>query len=136
MLRNCVAASNLIEDAFNIIKKVIVDLPSSTVRESLTKGLKFMGAVNAHLEGTSLATGTAVVAALPVDIPIPKLAAPQRVAKMVYKRAASTLGEAPPEKKRMSWMKPLFLGRRSIRKKYKRKLIATQNSEKRNAHAQ
>ena len=100
MSHNCAAASNLIEDAFNIIKKVIVDLPLSTVHESLTKGLKFMGAVNAHLEGTSLATGTAVVTALPVDIPIPKPAAPQCVAKMAYKHAASMLGEAPPEKKK------------------------------------
>ena len=100
MLRNCAAASNLIEDAFNIIKKVIVDLPLSTACESLTKGLKFMGAANAHLEGTSLATGTAVVTALPVNILIPKPAAPQGVAKMAYKHAASTLGEAPPEKKK------------------------------------
>ena len=100
MSRNCAAASNLIEDAFNIVKKVIVDLPSSTAHESLTKGLKFMGAVNAHLEGTSLATGTAVVAALPVDIPIPKPAAPQCVVKTAYKCAATTLGEVPPEKKK------------------------------------
>ena len=100
MSRNCAAASNLIEDAFNIVKKVIVDLPSSTACESFTKGLKFMGAVNAHLEGTSLATGTAVVTALPVDIPIPKPAAPQHVVKTAYKCAAFTLGEAPPEKKK------------------------------------
>ena len=109
---NCAAASNLIEDAFNIVKKVIVDLPSSTAHESLTKGLKFMGTANAHLEGTSLATGTAVVTALPVDIPIPKPAAPQCVVKTAYKHAASMLGEVPPEKKKnesdeafVSWKK-------------------------------
>ena len=34
MSHNCAAASNLIEDAFNIVKKVIVDLPSSTVHVS------------------------------------------------------------------------------------------------------
>ena len=59
-----------------------------------------MGAANVHLEGISLATGTAVVKVLPVDIPIPKPAAPQCVAKMAYKHAASMLGEAPPEKKK------------------------------------
>ena len=98
--RNCAAASNLIEDTFSIVKKVIVELPSSTACESLSKCLKFMGAANSHLEGTSLATGTAVSTALPLNIPIPKPAGPERVVKMAHKRAASTFSEAPPEKKK------------------------------------
>ena len=100
MSRNCAAASNLIEDAFNIINKVHFLLPSLTARESLAKSLKFMRAANAHLEGTSLATGTACSASLPVEVPIPKPSSSQRVAKMTYKHAASTLSEVPPEKKK------------------------------------
>ena len=100
MSRNCAAASNLIEDAFNIINKVHFLLPTSTSRESLSKSLKFMRAVNSHLEGTSLATGTACGASLPVEVPIPKPASSQRVTKMAYKRAAVTFSEAPPEKKK------------------------------------
>ena len=99
MSRNCAAASTFIEDAFNIINKVHSSLPTSTARESLAKSLKFMRAANAHLEGTSLATGTACGTSLPVEVPIPKPSSMQRVAKTAYKRAAATISEAPPEKK-------------------------------------
>ena len=116
--RNCAAASNLIEDAFSIVKKVIVELPSSTACESLSKCLKFMGAANSHLEGTSLATGTAVSAALPLDIPIPKPAGPEHVAKTAHKCAASTFSEAPPEKKKNE-SDEAFVGRK---KKYAEKV--------------
>ena len=97
---NCAAVSNLIKDAFNIINKVHFLLPTLTACESLAKSLKFMRAVNVHLEGTSLATGTSCDTSLPVEVPIPKPLSSQRVAKMVYKCAASMLSEAPPEKKK------------------------------------
>ena len=100
MSRNCAAASNLIEDAFNIINKVHFLLPTLTACESLSKSLKFMRAVNSHLEGTSLATGTACGASLPVEVPIPKPASSQRVTKTAYKHAATTFSEVPPEKKK------------------------------------
>ena len=100
MSHNCVAASNLIEDSFNIIYKVHFLLPSLTACESLAKALKFMRAANTHLEGTSLATGTACGAALPVEVPIPKPSTSQRVVKTEYKCAATSLSEAPPEKKK------------------------------------
>ena len=99
MSRNCAAVSTFIEDAFNIINKVHSSLPTSTARESLAKSLKFMRAANAHLEGTSLAIGTACGTSLPVEVPIPKPSSTQRVAKTAYKRAAATISEVPPEKK-------------------------------------
>ena len=116
--RNCAAASNHIEDALNIVKKIIVELPSSTARETLSKGLKFMGAANACLEGTSLATGTAVSATLPGEVPIPKPTAPERVAKTAHKRAASSLSDPPPEKKKNE-SDEAFAGRK---KKYAEKV--------------
>ena len=60
MTRNCTTALTHIEDTVSLIDKIVLDLPPSTACNSLTKSLKFMGAVNLHMEGTSLATGTAV----------------------------------------------------------------------------
>ena len=44
MTRNCTTASTHIEDTVGLINKIVVDLPSSTARESLIKSLKFMRA--------------------------------------------------------------------------------------------
>ena len=98
MTRNCAAASTSIEDATHLINDILKDLPSLSARDALSKSLKFMGAANCCLEGTSLATGTTSVACLLVDIPIPQLSSSSVVMKMACKRAAAAIGEVPPEK--------------------------------------
>ena len=100
MTRNCTMASTHIEDAVSLIDKIVLDLPPSTACDSLTKSLKSMQAVNLHLEGTSLTTGTAVSTGMLFEVPIPKTVTAASVAKSVHKRAAASLGEVPPEKKR------------------------------------
>ena len=100
MTRNCKMASTHIEDAVSLINKIVLDLLPSTASDSLTKSLKFMQAVNLHLKGTSLTTGTAVSTGMPFEVPILKTAIAASVAKSAHKRAAASLGEAPPEKKR------------------------------------
>ena len=100
MMRNCTTALTHIEDAVSLINKIVLDLPPSTACNSLTKSLKFMQAVNLHLEGTSLTTGTAVSTGMPFEVPILKTATAVNVAKSAHKRTAASLGEVPPEKKR------------------------------------
>ena len=100
MTRNCTTASMHIEDAVSLIDKIVVDLPSSTAHESLIKSLKFMQAANLHLEGTSLTTGTAVATGMPFKVLIPKPASSVSVAKSAHKRAAASLGQVPPEKRK------------------------------------
>ena len=100
MMRNCTMALTHIEDTVSLIDKIVLDLLPSTAHDSLTKSLKFMQAVNLHLEGTSLTTGTAVSTGMPFEVPIPKTATAASVAKSVHKRVATSLGETPPEKKR------------------------------------
>ena len=98
MMRNCTAASTHIEDAIKLVTKIVDNLPPSNARVSLSKSVKLMWAANSHLEGTSLATGTTALASLPVDVPIPKVTASSVVTKMAHKRAAASIGQAPPEK--------------------------------------
>ena len=98
MTRNCTAASTHIEDAIELVTKIVDDLPPSNTRVSLSKSVKLMWAANSHLEGTSLATGTTALALLPVDVPIPKVTASSVVTKMVHKRVAASIGQVPPEK--------------------------------------
>ena len=98
MTRNCATASTSIEDATQLINDILKDLPSLSARDALSKSLKFMGAANRCLEGTSLATGTTSVACLPVDVPIPQPSSSSVVMKMAHKRAATVIGEVPPEK--------------------------------------
>ena len=100
MTRNCTMASIHIEDAVSLIDKIVLDLLPSTAHDSLTKSLKFMWAVNLHLKGTSLTTGTAVSTWMPFEVPIQKTVTVANVVKSVHKRVAASLGEAPPEKKR------------------------------------
>ena len=100
MMRNCTMASTHIEDTVSLIDKIFQDLLPSTAHDSLTKSLKFMQAVNLHLEGTSLTTGTAVSTGMPFEVPIPKTVTAASVAKLAHKRVAASLGQAPPEKKR------------------------------------
>ena len=100
MTRNCTTASTHIEDTVGLIDKIVVDLPSSTARESLIKSLKFMWAANLHLEGTSLTTGTALATGMLFKVPILKPASSASVAKLVHKRAAAPLGQVPPEKRK------------------------------------
>ena len=71
MTRNCTSASTNLEDTMDMISKIVTDLPPSDARGVLCKSLKFMGAAQSLLEGTSLATGT-TAASLPTDVPIPK----------------------------------------------------------------
>ena len=59
-----------------------------------------MRAANIQLEGTSLATGTAVSTGMPVEVPILKPASTSSMAKLVHKRAAASLGQVPPEKRK------------------------------------
>ena len=98
MMRNCTAASTHIEDAIDLVSKIVEDLLPSNTCVSLSKSVKLMRAVDSHLEGTSLATGTTVVASLPVDVPIPKVTASYVVMKTVHKRVAASIGQVPPEK--------------------------------------
>ena len=98
MTRNCATASTSIEDATQLINDILKDLPSSSARDALSKSLKFMGAANHCLEGTSLATGTTSVACLLVDVPIPQPSSLSVVMKTAHKRAAAMIGEVPPEK--------------------------------------
>ena len=100
MTRDCTQASTHLDDAMVMLKRIIKDLPGSTACESLTRCLKFMGAANSQLEGTSLATGTTCAALLPKEIPIPKPSTSEAVAKTVHKQAAAALRQAPPEKKK------------------------------------
>ena len=99
MMRNCTAASTHIEDAIELVTKIVDDLPPSNTRVSLSKSVKLMQAANSHLEGTSLATGTTALALLPVDVPILKAMASSVVTKMAHKRAAASIGQVPPEKR-------------------------------------
>ena len=98
MTRNCTAASTHIEDAMELVTKIVDDLPPSNANVSLSKSVKLMWAASSHLEGTSLATGTRALAALSVDVPISKVMASSVVTKMVHKRAATSIGQVPPEK--------------------------------------
>ena len=74
MTLNVMTASMHIEDAVSLVDKIVLDLPPSSACDSLTKSLKFMWAANIQLEGTSLATGTAVLTGMLVEVLIPKLA--------------------------------------------------------------
>ena len=98
MTRNCTVASTHIEDAIELITKIVNDLPPLNAHVSLSKSVKLMQAANSHLEGTSLATGTTALASLPVDVPIPKATASSVVTKTAQKRAATSNGQVPPEK--------------------------------------
>ena len=100
MTRNCTTVSTHIEDAVSLIDKIVLDLLPSTAHDSLTKSLKFMQAANLHLEGTSLTTGTAVSTGMPFEVPILKTVTSVSVVKSAHKRAATSLGQVPPEKKR------------------------------------
>ena len=99
MTRNCTAASTHIEDAIELVTKIVDDLPPSNAHVSLSKSVKLMWASNSHLEGTLLATGTTALASFPVDVPIPKAMASSVVTKMAHKRVATSIGQAPPEKR-------------------------------------
>ena len=99
MTRNCTTASTHIEDAMDLLAKILNDLPQSNARDTLTKSLRHMRAANSYLEGTLLATGTTAVASLPVDVLIPRAATASHVMKTAHKRAAAALGEVPPEKR-------------------------------------
>ena len=98
MMRNCTVASTHIEDAIELVTKIVDDLPPSNACVSLSKSVKLMWAANSHLEGASLATGTRALASLPVDVPILKVTASSVVMKMAHKRVATSIGQAPPEK--------------------------------------
>ena len=100
MICNCMTASTHIEDTVGLIDKIVLDLPPSTARDSLMKSLKFMRAVNIQLEGTSLTTGTAVSTGMPIEVPIPKLVSTSSVVKSAHKRAAASLSQTLPEKKK------------------------------------
>ena len=100
MTRNCTKASTHIEDAVGLINKIVLDLPPSTAQDSLTKSLKFMRAANIQLEGTSLTTGTAVNTGMLIEVSIPKPVSTSSVAKSAHKRAAASLSQAPPEKRK------------------------------------
>ena len=100
MTSNCMTASMHIEDAVGLIDKIVLDLPPSTAWDSLTKSLKFMRAVNIQLKGTSLTTGTAVSTGMPIEVLILKPASTSSVAKSAHKRAAASLGQVPPEKRK------------------------------------
>ena len=99
MTCNVTTASTHIEDAVSL-DKIVLDLPPSTTCDSLMKGLKFIRAANIQLEGTSLATGTAVSTGMPVEVPIPKPVSMSSMAKLAPKRAATSLSQAPPEKRK------------------------------------
>ena len=100
MMRNCTIALTYIKDTVNLIDKIVLDLPLSTAHDSLTKSLKFMRAGNLHLEGTSLTTSTAVSTGMPFEVLIPKTVSLSSMAKLAHKRASTSLGQAPPEKKK------------------------------------
>ena len=100
MTCNVTTASTHIEDAVSLVDKIVLDLPPSSTHDSLTKSLKFMWAVNIQLEATSLATRTAVVTGMPVEVLIPKPVSLSSVAKSAHKRAATSLGQVLPEKRK------------------------------------
>ena len=100
MTQNCTMASTHIEDAVGLIDKIVLDLPPSAAHDSLMKSLKFMRAVNIQLEGTSLTTGTAVSAGMPIEVPILKPASSSSVAKSAHKRVAASLSQVPPAKRK------------------------------------
>ena len=50
MTRDTTTMSTQLDDAIGLIKKVVGDLPPSTACDSLTKSLRFMGAVQSQLE--------------------------------------------------------------------------------------
>ena len=99
MTCDCTTASTQLEDAVNLIKCVVGDLPPSSAHDSLSKSLRFMGAAQGLLEGASLATGTTVGTGLPLEIPIPKASSAESVAKSAHKRVATAVGEVPPAKR-------------------------------------
>ena len=99
MTRNCTAASTHIEDAIELLTKIVDDLLPLNAWVSLLKSVKLMQAANSHLEGISLATGTTALASLPVDVPILKVTASSVVMKTVHKRVAASIGQAPSEKR-------------------------------------
>ena len=98
MTWNCTTTSTHIEDAVDLLAKILNDLPQTNACDALTKSLWHMRAANNYLEGTSLATGTTAVASLPVDVPILRAATVSHMMKTVHKWATAVLGEVPPEK--------------------------------------
>ena len=135
MTHNCTTASTHIEDAVSLIDKIVVDLPSSTACKSLIKSLKFMRAANLHLEGTSLTTGTAVVTGMPFEVPIPKPASLASVVKSAHKRAATSLGQTPPEKRKGEGDDAFASWKKSTVKQFQRVLHVTQSSVHSNVRA-
>ena len=100
MTHNMMTASTHIEDVVSLVDKIVLDLPPSIACDSLTKSLKFMRADNIQLEGTSLATGTAVTTGMLVEVLILKPVSMSSMVKSAHKRAAASLSQVPPEKRK------------------------------------
>ena len=134
--RNCTAASTHIEDAIELVTKIVNDLPPSNARVSLLKSVKLMRAANSHLEGTLLATGTIALASLPVDVPILKVMASSVVTKMVHKRVATSIGRCHLKNKVPKVKKHLQRERKHIKIMSPNSLHVIQSLLKINVHAQ
>ena len=100
MTRNTSNTTTHLDDAENLIETIVEDLPPSLCKTNLQKLLQYMWASRASLTCTSLATGTTDSAGVPSEVPVPKLSASLMVTKTAHRRAAATLDEVPPEKRK------------------------------------
>ncbi|MCG8623933.1 MAG: hypothetical protein MJE68_18330, partial [Proteobacteria bacterium] len=88
-----------LSDAIKLVEAVVADIPGSPASDSLTKSLRYMRAGKVCIERAQLATGTTSSAVGPMEVPLPQTLPVSTAAKMAHKRAASTIGVAPPEKR-------------------------------------
>ena len=100
MTRNTSNAITHLDDAENLIETIVEDLTPSVCKTNLQKLLQYMWASRASLTCTSLTTGTTDGAGVPSEVLVPKSSALSMVTKTVHRRAAATLDEAPPEKRK------------------------------------
>ena len=99
MTCNASNALTHLSDAENLLNGLLEKLPPSICSDTISKAVKFMGAVNSCLKSTSLTTGTTDVTKLPTKSVVPKPSASSAVAKTAHRRAAMMLDQVPPEKR-------------------------------------
>ena len=98
LTKSTTSATTHLGDAIKLIEKVLEDIPGSTALDALMKSLRYTRAAKSHLERAQLTTSTASMTQKTPNVPVPSSLPARSAAKIVHKRAASTLGVAPPAK--------------------------------------
>ena len=99
MTHDCTTASTQLEDAVNLIKYVVGDLPPSSARDLLSKLLQFMGAAQGLLEVQAWQQEQQLVQACPLRFLTQKCLVQESVAKSAHKRVATAVREVLPVKR-------------------------------------